>query len=150
MGAAAAVEVTVSPARAFTVFAAGLGEWWPREYTWSQDVLEGIGIEPLAEGGLCFERGPHGFSCHWGRVLAWEPPTRLVLAWQIAPSRAPEPDPARASTVAVAFAPVGGGTRVSLEHRDFERHGEGWQDYEAGMGSPQGWPYILERYRSTT
>ena len=149
-GARASVVVAVPPARAFTLFTAGLGEWWPREYTWSQDVLEGIGIEPLAAGGLCVEHGPDGFTCHWGRVLAWEPPSRVVLAWQIAPSRAPEPNGEHASTVTVSFEAVDGGTRVVAMHAGFDRHGDGWEAYEAAMGAPQGWPYILERYRSMT
>ena len=64
----AAVTVDVSGERAFEVFVDNLASWWPPEYSWSQDVLEDIGIEPH-EGGLCFERGPHGFRCDWGRVL---------------------------------------------------------------------------------
>ena len=144
--ASASVHVALSPDQAFERFTDGLGEWWPHEYTWSQGVLEAIGIED----GLCFERGPHGFTCHWGRVLAWEPPSRLVLSWQISPSRVPEPDPARASEVEVVFAEEGDGTAVSLVHRAFERHGEGGEDYAAAMGSEMGWPYILERYRSMT
>ena len=146
----ASVVVAVPPARAFTLFTAGLGEWWPPEYTWSGDVLEAIGIEPLGTGGLCFERAEDGFTCHWGRVLAWEPPARLVLAWQIGPTRVPEPDPARASLVTVTFTGEDGGTRVDLSHTGFERHGDGAEGYAEAMGSPQGWPYILERYRSMT
>jgi uncharacterized protein YndB with AHSA1/START domain len=80
-------------------------------------------------------------------VLVWEPPRRLVLAWQISPERAPEPDPAKASEVEVRFVAEGPSvTRVELEHRGFERHGAGGAGYRAGMGAPQGWPYILDRY----
>jgi uncharacterized protein YndB with AHSA1/START domain len=140
------LEVPLAPERAFARFTDGIGEWWPPEYTWSQAKLEAIGVEPGA-GGMCWERGPHGFRCDWGRVLAWEPPDRLVLSWQISPSRVPEPDPERASEVEVRFTPAGdGATRVALEHRGFERHGDGGADYAAAMGSPQGWEYMLGRY----
>jgi uncharacterized protein YndB with AHSA1/START domain len=142
----AAVRVEVSAERAIEVFVDELASWWPREYTWSQDVLEDIGIEPH-EGGLCFERGPQGFRCDWGRVLTWDPPRRLVLAWQISPRREPEPDPAKASEVEVRFdGEEGGVTRVRLEHRDFDRHGEGSAEYAKMLGAPAGWPYLLDRF----
>jgi uncharacterized protein YndB with AHSA1/START domain len=100
-----AVTVPVPVDRAFSAFA-DLARWWPREYTWAADTLEDLGIEPR-EGGHCFERGPDGFTCHWGRVLTWDPPARLVFAWQIAPDRVPEPNPAKASEVEVRFHPAG-------------------------------------------
>ncbi len=78
--------------RAFHVFTEELNMWWPNEYTWSGEVLETIEIEPR-KNGRCFERGPHGFECDWGRVLVWQPPDRLVFTWQIAPDRVPQPDP---------------------------------------------------------
>ena len=56
--------VPVAADRAFALFAEGLGTWWPREFTWSQGLLESIGMEPRA-GGLCSERGPHGFTVDW-------------------------------------------------------------------------------------
>ena len=69
------VTVGVPVDQAFAGFA-DLARWWPREYTWAADTLEDIGIDPR-EGGFCFERGPHGFTCHWGRVLARpSPPPR--------------------------------------------------------------------------
>src|SRR5690606_23581431 len=60
------VRVPVDPGRAFDLFTDGLDSWWPREYTWAGETLEVIGIEP-GVGGHCFERGPHGFRCDWGR-----------------------------------------------------------------------------------
>lgn len=141
-----AVAVPLAPDRAFALFTDGLGTWWPSEYTWSGDVLDTIGIE-AGEGGMCFELGPHGFRCDWGRVLAWEPAERLVITWQISPRREPVPDPAKASEIEVRFAAGdGGGTRVELEHRAFERHGEETAGYRDALASPQGWPYILDRY----
>ncbi len=140
------VTVKASPDHAFKVFTDEFASWWPQEYTWSGEVLETIGIEPR-EDGRCFERGPHGFECDWGRVLVWEPPRRLVFSWQISPERVPEPNPDKASKVEVRFLAEGASsTRVELVHRAFERHGEGGAGYRAGLGSPQGWPYILDRY----
>lgn len=140
-----AVTVRAPAELAFASFA-DLAAWWPREYTWAGVLLETIACEPR-EGGRCFERGPHGFSCDWGRVLAWEPPRRLVLAWQVSPRRVPEPDPARASEVEVRFVADGpAATRVELEHRGFERHGPEGDAYQTAMTSPNGWPLILARY----
>ena len=136
--------VRVPPERAFAAFI-NLGRWWPREYTWSQDVLQSIGIEPRLNGA-CYERGPHNFECDWGRVIVWEPPGRIVFTWQIAFDRAPEPDPAKASEVEVRFMEEALGTRVVLEHRAFSRHGEKGNAYREGMASPAGWPSMLERY----
>ncbi|HEV8653938.1 MAG TPA: SRPBCC family protein [Candidatus Limnocylindria bacterium] len=136
--------VRVPPEQAFAGFV-NLGRWWPREYTWSLDVLQSIGIEPRL-GGACFERGPNGFECDWGRVLLWDPPRRIVFSWQIAFDRTPEPNPAKASEVEVRFSEDGLGTRVALEHRAFSRHGERAAAYRAGMASPSGWPMMLERF----
>ena len=139
-------EVNASVEHAFNVFADGLVTWWPQEYTWSKDVLELIAIEPR-EGGRCFERGPHNFQCDWGRVLAWEPPWRLVFTWQISPGREPEPDPEKASEVEVRFEPDGPSkTRVQFTHRQLQRHGASGEHYKASLASPQGWPHILGRY----
>lgn len=136
--------VALSPSRAFDRFTRELRAWWPREYTWSQGVLEDIGIEPRLDG-LCFEIGPHGFHCDWGRVLAWEPPTRLQLAWQIGPRREPVPDPKQASSVVVTFTPTASEqTKVLLVHDAFERHGaEAAAGYRTALASDQGWPFIL-------
>jgi uncharacterized protein YndB with AHSA1/START domain len=141
-----AVVVPLPPEEAFRLFGPGLQRWWPREYTWGQEALDAIAIEPR-EGGFCYERGPHGFRCDWGRVLAWEPPRRLLFSWQIGPGREPVPDPAKASEVEVRFvAEEAEATRVELEHRGFDSHGEGGDAYRAALDSEQGWPYILDRY----
>jgi uncharacterized protein YndB with AHSA1/START domain len=137
------LEHTAGAERAFAAFA-DLGTWWPPEYSWAGDVLEEIGIEPR-EGGHCYELGPHGFRCDWGRVTAWEPPRRLVFTWQIGPQREPAPDPARASEVEVRFE----ATSVTLEHRGFERHGPDHENYRAALASEHGWPYILGRYAAS-
>jgi uncharacterized protein YndB with AHSA1/START domain len=132
--------------RAFALFARQFGTWWPREYTWSGDTLVDIGVEPRV-GGRCFEIGPDQFRVDWGRVLAWEPPKRLLLAWQISPRREPQPDPAKGSEVEVRFEEAGQShTRVTLEHRRFERHGGDEAAYRDALASAKGWPWILQRY----
>ena len=137
--------VAVPPGAALDLFTSRLGEWWPAEYTWSQDALEHIEIEPLV-GGRAFERGPAGFECDWGRVLAIEPSALLAFSWQIAPDRTPQPDAGKASEVSVRFAAEGErATRIELEHTHFERHGEGGAGYRDALASPQGWPFMLSR-----
>jgi uncharacterized protein YndB with AHSA1/START domain len=145
-----AVTVPGTPEDAFATFVDRFEAWWPREYTWSNGVLEGIGIEPRV-GGLCWERGPYGMRYDWGRVLAWEPPQRLGFSWQIGFDRTPTPNPAHASEIEVRFVGSGPGggdptTRVELEHRAFERHGADAAAYRAAMASQPGWPSILRRF----
>jgi uncharacterized protein YndB with AHSA1/START domain len=142
------VRVHASVERAFGQFVE-LQSWWPREYTWSQDTLERIGIEP-GSGGHCYEAGPHGFHCDWGTVTVWDPPRRLVFLWQISPERTPEPNPARASEVELRFVAEGAQeTRLELEHRAFERHGAGGQRYRDGLAAAEGWTRMLDRFASS-
>jgi hypothetical protein len=139
-------EVPVLIDDAFDGFALRLHEWWPAEYTWSGEVLESIGIEPRIDG-LCFERGPHGFVCNWGRAVTWEPPMQVTLLWQINPDRTPQPDPVKASEVVVHFlSGQGDRTRIEIEHRHFDRHGDGAAAYREAMASAEGWPRLLDRY----
>jgi uncharacterized protein YndB with AHSA1/START domain len=140
------VTVAQGPPEAFALFAEHFGSWWPREYTWAQETLQRIGIEPRV-GGRCYEIGPYAFHSDWGRVLVWDPPHRLQVAWQISPRREPEPNPVKASEVEVRFEPVpDGGTQVVLEHRGFERHGPDGAAYREALAAPRGWPWILGRY----
>ena len=132
---------------AFDLFTAKFSSWWPSEYSFSQDVLHDIGIE-LRTDGLCYEIGPHGFRCDWGRVIELTPPSQLVLAWHLSPNSAPDPNPEHASEIQVNFtAENAGTTRVEIEHRHFERHGEGWEAYQSEMASEYGWPYLVQCYQ---
>ncbi|HCU49245.1 MAG TPA: ATPase [Micromonosporaceae bacterium] len=141
------IDLAVTPDRAFEVFTDGMSAWWPREYTWSgPQALAEIGMEGGA-GGLCYEIGPHGFRCDWGRILVWDPPRRLVFTWQIGPSREPVPDPERAGEIEVHFSEHGEGCRLDFEHRGFAKYGKGSDEYRAAMQSSKGWPYILEKLR---
>ena len=140
------VIVPLPSDRAFEVFVHEFTTWWPHEYTWAGDVLDTIVIE-AKEGGRCYERGPHGFTVDWGRVVVCECPARLVFTWQISPDRQLVPDPAKASEVEVRFEVEGVAmTRVRLEHRGFERHGERAAAYRDALAAPEGWPYILDRF----
>jgi uncharacterized protein YndB with AHSA1/START domain len=145
----ASVTVDLPPERAFQLFTEGLGQWWPREFSWAQESVEEMGIEPH-EGGFAYERGPYGFTIHWGRVLTCEAPQRIVFTWQIAPDRSPQPDPDRASEVEVLFTgSPAGGTDVVLEHRGWERHGDGAQEYRDGFEAAGAWPQALESFAAT-
>ena len=140
------VTVPLTGEAAFDLFVNRLGEWWPRQYTWSNVVLEEIAIEPRV-GGMCLERGPHGFRIDWGRVLAIDPPQRLEFTWQISPKREPIPDPEHASTVAVTFTDKDvDECEVGVVHSTFEAHGDGAPGYEAALAGNAGWPYILNRF----
>ncbi len=141
------VRVAAEPEAAFRYFSAEIGAWWPSEYTWSGENLVGLELG-AGEGGLLHEYGPAGVRCDWGRVLSWEPPGRLRFAWQIGPSREPIPDLDKATEVEVTFAPDDGGTRVTVTHMDFERHGEAAASYRDALGSAQGWPYLLECFET--
>jgi uncharacterized protein YndB with AHSA1/START domain len=137
---AVTLELPVKPEQAFETFTEGFGSWWPAEYTWSGESLKAIGIEPH-EGGRCTEVGPHGFQCDFGRVLIWNPPSELRMTWQISPRREPEPE--LASELSIRFERSDTGCTMHFLHEYIERHGDGAQDYRAGLASEQGWPYIL-------
>ncbi len=143
-----AIEVTdtvpLVASDAFDRFVA-LDDWWPREYTWAGLVLERVEME-AGEGGHCIEWGPHDFRCDWGRVLVWEPPYRLVFSWQIGPDRTPQPDPRRASRVEVRFDPVDDGTRITVTHDQFGRHGDSGEGYRDALAAEGGWPYMLRSF----
>jgi uncharacterized protein YndB with AHSA1/START domain len=138
------LRVPASAEDAFQVFTGRLSDWWVKEYTWSgPDALADIGIEPR-QGGMFYEIGPYGFRSDWGRVTAWQPARRLHFLWQIGPDRAPIPDPAKASEVEVRFSPENGSTRVVVEHRGFDRHGNDGEGYRHALTA--GWHELLSRY----
>ena len=141
------VTVDASQERAFTVFTDGMSAWWPLEshHTGAQDAT-GVVIEPRA-GGRWYERGADGGECDWGRVLAWEPPGRVLLAWYLDPDFAFDADSAHATEVEVRFvAEEPGRTRVELEHRGFERHGDRAGETRAAVGGAGGWSSLLEAF----
>ncbi len=144
----AVVNVNVNQRDAFVAFTEHFQLWWPKAYTLSKDTLSEIGIEP-SEGGFCFEIGPHGFRCDWGRVLQWDPAEALRFTWQLGANSAPQPNPDLASEVSVCFKQnEDGSTRVVLTHKNIERHGEGAAQYRDELASEYGWPYLLKQYQN--
>jgi len=141
-----AISVNTSVERAFDVFTRGFDSWWPREHHIGKSPMKRAIIESK-EGGRCYSEQVDGTDCPWGSVLVWEPPARVVIAWQITPQWQYEPDLAKASEVEITFTPEAGGTtRVRLEHRRFERHGDGAAAMKAGVDSPNGWGGLLVLY----
>jgi uncharacterized protein YndB with AHSA1/START domain len=138
------ITVAVSQQRAFEVFTAQFGAWWPKEYSISDAGMADFVLEPKV-GGRWYEVGVDGQECDTGSVTAFEPPDRLTLAWHLNERFQYDPDPAHASEVEVRFiAEDPTQTRVELEHRGFERHGAGAQGVHDGVD--QGWSYCLELF----
>ncbi len=139
-----AVTVKASQARAFEVFTSRIGAWWPKSHHIGKVEPETLVIEPRA-GGRWFERAPDGTECDLGRVLTWEPPARLVLAWQLNPKFQYQAD--LITEVELRFIPDGAGaTRVELEHRNLDRFGEGAAAMRDRIDAPRGWPMILDAF----
>jgi uncharacterized protein YndB with AHSA1/START domain len=132
--------------RAFSVFTEDFDRIKPREHNMlGVDIAETV-FEPR-EGGHVYDRGVDGSECRWARVLAFEPPTRVVFSWDISPQWQIETNLEKTSEVEVRFiseAPAR--TRVELEHRNLDRHGEGWEGARAGVDSEGGWPLYLQRF----
>jgi uncharacterized protein YndB with AHSA1/START domain len=132
--------------RAFSVFTEDFDRIKPREHNMlGVDIAETV-FEPR-EGGHIYDRGVDGSECRWARVLAFEPPNRVVFSWDISPQWRIETDPENTSEVEVRFiseAPER--TRVELEHRNLDRHGAGWEGARAGVDSEDGWPLYLQRF----
>ena len=140
------VSVKANPDKAFRVFTEGMDTWWPRSHH--------IGRTPMTKstmqgrvGGRCFSEHDDGSECDFGEILVWEPPHRFVMAWKIDATWQYQPDLSKTSEVEVTFTPEpGGSTRVDLEHRHFERLGEGGAIMRAGVDTPQGWVGILQDF----
>jgi uncharacterized protein YndB with AHSA1/START domain len=129
--------------RAFSVFTTDIGGWWSPDHHIIEAELAEFVFEPL-EGGHIYERGVDGSECRWARVLAYEPPNRVVFSWDINPQWKFESDPEKTSEVEVRFiAEQADRTRVELEHRNLDRHGEGWEQMRDAVSSPGGWPVLL-------
>jgi len=125
--------------RAFTVFTRDIGTWWPPEHHLLEGELAEMVFEPRV-GGHVYDRATDGTECRWSRVLAYEPPDRVVFSWDINLEWHLETDPSRTSEIEVTFVSEGHDrTRVELVHRHLERHGDGWEAMASAVGSPDGW-----------
>jgi uncharacterized protein YndB with AHSA1/START domain len=129
--------------RAFEVFTQEMRSWWPEDHHVLQGELAEMVFEPHV-GGRIYDRATDGSECTWSRVLAYEPPHRLVFSWDVSTSWGIEEDLEHTSEVEVRFiAEADSRTRVELEHRNLERHGDGWEGMHGAVGSPGGWPKTL-------
>jgi uncharacterized protein YndB with AHSA1/START domain len=132
--------------RAFRVFTEDFGSFKPPEHNLLGVEIAETVFEPRV-GGHLYDRGVDGSECRWARVLAYEPPDRVVISWDISPQWQIETDLEKTSEVEVRFiSETPDRTRVELEHRNLERHGEGWEGAREGVGGEGGWPLYLQRY----
>ena len=138
------VEVPIE--RAFRVFTEDFDRIKPRDHNLLPVEIEETVLEPHP-GGNIYDRGVDGSECRWARVLAFEPPHRLLFSWDISPRWQLETDPNRTSEVEIRFTELGpSSTRVRLEHRHLERHGDGWEAERDSVSGDEGWPLYLSRY----
>jgi uncharacterized protein YndB with AHSA1/START domain len=142
----ASIVVDAPIERAFRVFTEDFDRIKPREHNMlGVDIAETVLEREV--GGRIYDRGVDGSLCEWARVLAFEPPDRFAFSWDISPRWQIETDLAKTSEVEVRFiAEAPDRTRVELEHRHLDRHGEGWESGRDGVASDQGWPLYLQRY----
>jgi uncharacterized protein YndB with AHSA1/START domain len=132
--------------RAFAVFTDRFGDFKPPEHNILRVPIAETVFEPKV-GGHIYDRGTDGSECRWARILAYEPPTRVVFSWDIGPTWQVEADPELTSEVEVTFiAETPDRTRIELEHRHLDRHGPGWESVRDGIAHDQGWPLYLDRY----
>lgn len=139
------IIVEATQARAFRVFTEEIGAWWPlaSHHIGAKDPVTAI-IEPRV-GGRWFERATDGEECQWGTVLVWDPPARLVLAWQIGAQW--KYDAALATEVEITFVALGAArTRVELEHRKLELYGETAETMRGAFDSDGGWSGMLAHF----
>jgi uncharacterized protein YndB with AHSA1/START domain len=141
------IVVDVPIDHAFAVFVERFGDFKPPEHNLLGAEIAESRFEPRV-GGHIYDRAADGRECRWARVLAYEPPDRVVFTWDISPRWQLEADEGNASEVEVRFvAETPERTRVELEHRNLDRHGPGWGSLRDGVGGDEGWPLYLTRYR---
>lgn len=132
--------------RAFAVFTERFGDFKPSEHNLLGVPIAETVFEPRV-GGHIVDRGLDGSECRWARILAFDPPGRVVFSWDINPRWQLETELRDTSEVEVRFvAEAPRRTRVLLEHRHLERHGSGWESMSDGVADDAGWPLYLSRY----
>ena len=141
------VLVPLAPDVAFELFTDRFSDWWPKD---SHHILDGAAAEAIMEprqGGRWYERAEDGSECGWGYVREIDRPKRILLAWHLTPEWKFDPDPAKATEVEVRFDAEDGQTRVTLEHRGFDVHGDAGPAMRESVDSERGWPSLLQLYR---
>lgn len=138
------IVVKASAEKSFATFTSRIGRWWPRSKSIGSAPQADVVLEPWV-GGRWYERGTDGSECQWGKVLHWEPPGRLVLAWQIGADW--KFNPALVTEVEITFTALAAGeTRVDIEHRYLERLGENAARAREAFDSENGWNGVLEAF----
>lgn len=123
--------------RAFSAFTDDIGTWWNPEHHLIE--VKEMRFDPFA-GGHIRDIGVDGSECRWSRVLAYDKPRRVVFSWDIALDWTIETDPEKTSEIEVRFTAEGPDrTLVELEHRNLERHGDGWESMRSAVDAPNGW-----------
>jgi len=140
------ISVKATPERAFRVFTEEFDGWWPRSHHIGKSPMKKAIVESHV-GGRCYTEQVDGTDCDWGRIVAWEPPQRFVMAWLIDAQWQYQADASQCSEVEVRFtAQADGTTRVDLEHRSFERMGASGTNMRMMVDSPGGWGTTLGLY----
>lgn len=142
------IIVEASRERAFKVFTEGMDRWWPREHHIGKSPLKRAVLEPCS-GGRWYSECEDGSECDVGKVLTWDPPHRLVLAWQI--TAAWQYDASFLTEVEVTFTEEGPKkTRVDLEHRNLDRYGAEGSKYRSQIDAEGGWGGLLALFGKVT
>jgi uncharacterized protein YndB with AHSA1/START domain len=136
------IRVGSAPDRAFDLFTKGMARWWPKQHSINASPIREIVVEPRV-GGRWFERGEDGSECQWGKVLAWDPPAHLMLAWQIGPEWRYDGD--LVTEIEVRFSPEGDGTLVELEHR-LDGYGDAAAKMREIFEGPDAWEATLAAF----
>lgn len=140
------IVVAAAQDKAFHAFTERFGDFKPREHNLLASPIAQTVFEPRV-GGHIYDRAEDGSECRWARVLAFDPPQRVVFSWDIGPTWQVESNPELTSEVEVTFiAEAPDRTRVELEHRHIDRHGPGWQSLSDGIATDDGWPLYLSRF----
>jgi uncharacterized protein YndB with AHSA1/START domain len=141
------VLVNASQERAFDLFTNGMSRWWPPTHSILKSPMKEYIVEPQ-EGGRWYAVGEDGSTAQTGYVIEWQPPERIVLAWQLGADW--QFDPALVTEVEVRFITESAqSTRVELEHRLLERMGDRSAQVRTMIDAPGGWGALLEAFKKS-